>query len=112
MGSSAEHTRLIKDTLLTVGRVARVWRNETGVGLNQRTGQPFSYGLPGSPDIIGFTRGGKFLGIEIKTGLSRLSEKQLNFQETAKRFGALYFVVKSVTDAQDLATKLSSGNGD
>lgn len=100
-GSSAAHTALLNEVLIAVGSLplCRVWRNECGMGLNIRTGEPFHYGLQGSPDIIGFLNDGRFIGIEIKTGDAVQSEKQKNFQAVMVKFNCLYFLARSVESA-------------
>lgn len=100
-GSSEAHSRLLKDVLLALGSspLCRVWRNECGMALNLSSGRPFKYGLEGSPDIIGFTCSGLFIGIEIKTGESDLSKQQKIFHAVAKKFQVNICVARSVSDA-------------
>jgi hypothetical protein len=112
MGSSEEHSRLICETLLTLGRkcpqVGRFWRNETGMGLNIRTDEFFKYGLVGSADILGIVAPGKFIGLECKTGHAKQSKEQVNFQKMIERFGGLYLVVRSPQEAVDFVVANSA----
>ncbi len=62
-------------------------------------GRPFSYGLKGSPDIIGILKNGKFIGFECKTGGARQSPEQLNFQKMCENFNAHCIVVQSEIEA-------------
>ena len=55
-------------------------------------------GLRGIPDVVGFTRAGRFLGIEVKTGRDVQSLWQQNFQEQSIRRGALYFVAHDIDE--------------
>lgn len=75
-----------------------VWKNATGVARSLDGNRIIRYGLNGSPDIIGFTNKGVFIGIECKTGNATKSKKQNSFHEIAKKFGAICFVAKSVDD--------------
>lgn len=53
----------------------------------------------GIPDIIGIlSEGGKFLGVEVKTGKDRLRPEQIGFHLTARKLGALILVVKDYED--------------
>jgi len=108
-GSSAEHTRLIKEIILRIGSKpwARVWRNETGMGLNVRTGEPFKYGLVGSPDIVGLTLGGYYIGIEVKTGSATQAVAQKNFQKMVESLGGIYLLGRSAEQVEgDLVNEL------
>ena len=75
-----------------------VWKNATGVAKSMDGQRIIKYGLPGSPDIIGFTNKGVFIGIECKTGNATKSKRQIAFHEIAKKFGAICFVAKSVDE--------------
>lgn len=81
------------------------WRNETGLALNPRTGEPFTYGFKGSPDVIGFLRNGKFAGFECKTGKSIQTKEQKIFEAACIRNGAYYSVVRQAEDAKQSAEK-------
>ena len=111
LGSSEEHTRILKETLLLLGgsNFCRVWRQETGMALNIRTGTPFKYGLVGGADIIGILNDGRFLAIEIKSGNAVQSKEQKNFEAMIKKFGGVYFVATSCDEAlKKLTESLSS----
>lgn len=103
LGSSALHTRLVKDVLIAIGGSGKaiVWRNETGMALNIRTEEKFTYGFKGSPDIIGFLENGKFVGFECKTGESSQSKEQKVFEAACNRMNAHYFVVHSPDEARE-----------
>ena len=58
-----------------------------------------SFGLPGSPDLIGILINGRFLAIEVKTGNARQSNVQKNFQKMIEKFGGTYILARSVRDA-------------
>lgn len=79
-----------------------VWRNSVGAGwhLDRRTNRigprPVYYGLPGSPDLMGFTgSGAKIIGVECKTANGRLRENQKTFRAWIKAAGGVYVVARS-----------------
>lgn len=104
-GSSSAHSKLVNEVLLATAGYGVFWLNHTGMALNIRTNEPFSYGLPGSPDIIGFNKIGLFVGLECKTGNAVQSPKQKVFQAAAERNGAFYFVVRTKDHARDCLHK-------
>jgi hypothetical protein len=68
------------------------WRNNTG-----RRGR-ISFGLRGSPDIIGIMPDGRFLGVECKVEGGTQSPEQADFQRHATERNALYIVARSLDD--------------
>jgi hypothetical protein len=52
----------------------------------------------GVGDILVCLKGGRYLEIEVKTGKDRLSPQQYLRQETLRRAGGFYLVVKSFDD--------------
>ena len=121
-GSSAAHTKLLKECLVALGKkfsTGRFFRNEVGEGwffppwmrmFNQEDKRYLVYGLsPDTPDIVGFTSleitqdmvGKKiavFTGYEIKTGDAVQTSGQKNFQKILESFGGIYKVMRSVGD--------------
>lgn len=80
----------------------RCWRNPVGAaafpkGRDQLVWRRF--GLVGSPDIIGFVRGGWFLGIEVKSETRGATTEQASFLRTAAAFGCCCFIARSVDEA-------------
>ena len=63
-------------------------------------GHMIRYGLVGSCDILGICRGGRFLGIEVKTGSGRLRKEQEAFRDMIQRFGGLYILARSLEDVK------------
>jgi len=109
-GSSEAHTQLIIDTLTYLGEEARnlcrAWRNETGMGMNIRTGKKFKYGLVGSSDIFCVVKGVGMVFMECKTGNAKQSNEQKNFENMVKEFGCNYFVIRSKEDALEIVKGL------
>lgn len=56
----------------------------------------------GVPDIIGITRDGRFVGLEIKVGKDRQSEDQKGFEKQIKEKGGVYAVIKQFDDLEGL----------
>lgn len=59
---------------------------------------PVKVGTKGWPDIIGFTRDGRFFGVEAKTGTGRLTPEQSNFRDVAARHNAIFIEARSIND--------------
>lgn len=121
-GSSAAHTKLLKDSLVELGKrfnLGRFFRNEVGAGwffppwmrvFNEEDKRYLTYGLsPDTPDIVGFTcvtitqdmvgqTIAQFTGYEIKTGDAVQTVGQKNFQKLLESMGGKYKVVRSVGD--------------
>ncbi len=89
-GFPAESTPTTQLTAMVIQRLNLaghyVWRNNTG-----RRGR-VSYGEPGSGDVIGLTRTGLFIGVEIKaqTG-DKLSDDQIKFREAIESRRGLFY---------------------
>lgn len=101
--SYPSETDLVKAILLALSQRGdlMVWRNNTGALLDEHR-RLVRFGLPGSPDIIGWARGfspAPFFGLEVKTPTGRQSPQQRKFQSRAVADGAFYAVVRSVDEA-------------
>ena len=85
----------ILDYLKAIGVVA--WRSNAGRGRRNITPAP-----KGSPDIIGFLVGGKFLGIEVKKPGEKLSEDQRKWHQYALNYGCTIIVAHSVEEVKEI----------
>lgn len=74
------------------------WRNNSGA-FKTAHGTFVRFGTPGSPDIIVVHVGRPYF-LEVKRPGSNQSPDQKAFQQSAKRAGALYAVVRSIEDVQ------------
>ena len=75
-----------------------VFRNNTGVLMDQN-GRRVAFGLcKGSSDLIGWYRG-RFIAIEVKTPEGSETEEQRLFGAGVERDGGAYCVARSVEDA-------------
>ena len=98
----------------------RVFRNNSGVGwagksqritkpttvvlmpgdVVVRQARPLHAGLGvGSPDLVGWTPGGVFLGIEVKTAKGRATEAQDNWGSLIRSFGGRSGICRSEDEA-------------
>jgi hypothetical protein len=93
-GSSEKHKKfrdlLLLNLSLQLG--AYVWNNETGAV--QGADRFIRYGFVGSSDIIGLLPTGQFLGVEVKTGNARQSDKQKAFEAAIHKRKGAYYVAK------------------
>lgn len=98
-----ETTRRILNFLFSQGVFA--WRENVlpipllsgGYRPGSKAGKPDIVGI--LPDIWGGSVcGGKFFGCEVKTGKDRLRPEQEGFHFTARKLGAIIFVVKDFED--------------
>ena len=77
----------------------RVFRNNVGI-LKDERGNRVRYGLcPGSSDLIGWTRRGKFLAVEVKGPKGKMTEKQENFLDAVNAFGGVGIMARSADEA-------------
>lgn len=74
------------------------WRNNSGL-VNIR-GHLYAMGPAGSPDIIGMTKTGRFLGIEVKDVKAKQNPNQIAFQKKVEENGGLYILARSVDDVR------------
>lgn len=85
--------RLIQVALSEAGH--RVFRNNTGVA-KTATGQTIRFGLGvGSPDLVGWSRDGHFVGVEVKTTTGRVSPEQEAWLANINAAGGIGVVMRS-----------------
>lgn len=68
--------------------------------------KPSKYYTKGQPDISAILPGGRYLGLEVKSALGRLSIHQKIFLERIKDAGGVSAVVRSVDDVEALLKEL------
>ena len=76
-----------------------IWRNNTGAHKTE-AGHYVRFGLKGSPDIIGMTKRGQFVGVEAKYGKNTLSPEQQVFGAKSKEHNGIYIVAYSTDDLE------------
>jgi Holliday junction resolvase len=98
MSETNETTRSILKHLYEQGIFA--WRtNVTGIPLPGGGFRPAA--KKGLPDLMAILPGGKFLGIEVKTGRDKLRPEQIGFIANTQRMGAEVIVVKDFKEFLD-----------
>ncbi len=78
---------------------ARVFRNNVGL-FETLDGRAVKTGLcKGSSDLIGWTKKGRFLAIEVKTKKGKTKENQINFINEVNKSGGVGFIARSPEEA-------------
>lgn len=105
---SNPHTELCRAVLLKFGASPhwRIWLNN--VGSAKVSGGFVSFGLPGSTDIIGFDRLGRFIALEVKTGDAVLNKNQRGFHKACMLYNVNYALVRSLEDAEKFFQKIEN----
>lgn len=104
------HSNLLKLVLIELShaRVATAWRNETGTAKSFDNDRVIKYGLKGSSDIIGITRDGRFLAIEIKVGKDFLKPDQIAFKLMIEKNNGLHYVIRNEDQIKDMIMELKN----
>lgn len=78
----------------------RLWRNQTGAHQDQ-TGRWIRYGVGGvgGSDLIGISRTGTMIALEVKTPRGRLTPEQAAFLAMVASMGGIAACVRSVEEA-------------
>lgn len=91
MSRTNDLTNAIENYLKLQGVMA--WRQNNLAAPNRRFN-----GRRGVPDISGILPGGKFIGIEVKTGKDKMSEYQISFRDESTAQGAVYIEAHTIDD--------------
>jgi hypothetical protein len=99
--SEADLMRDIQVALSAKGH--RVFRNNIGM-CQTREGQMIRYGVcnPGGSDLIGWTKDGKFLAVEVKVGIRKLTPEQDNFLKAVIGAGGIGVCARSLKDVENI----------
>jgi len=96
----ADIMRLVQMRVTSLGH--RVFRNNVGMAWDRR-GVPIHFGLGvGSGDLVGLTKSGRFLSIEVKTSKGRVSDEQLAWMSMVKSMGGLAFIIREPSEVDVL----------
>ena len=76
------------------------WRNNSGA-YKTPEGRLVRFGKAGSPDIIGLTKEGRFIGIECKSDTGILSDWQKAHRDMVIKNKGLYVLARSIEDLQE-----------
>lgn len=93
---SAEPYSQIIEALRLVG--VTTWRSQSG----RVKGGRMHLAPKGTPDLVGFTCQGQFVGIEVKTPTGKMSAEQEQWHESAKRRGCIALVARTPEEAVNL----------
>lgn len=84
---------------------ATIFRNNVG-GLYDKTGRWVNFGLcKGSSDLIGWTKDGKFLAIEVKKPGKKPTKSQINFLDKVIQDGGVGGTATCVEDIAEILNK-------
>lgn len=97
----------ILDFLLKSGY--RVWRQNTGAAMYEHNGKSrfIRYGYPGISDIIGMTKQGRFLAIEVKQSGKQATALQQQFLNEVTASGGIAFVAHSLEETIEQLTHIT-----
>lgn len=94
--TEADLMRLIQIEATILGH--RLFRNNVGVARTDN-GSVIRFGLcVGSSDLIGWTREGRFLAVEVKTTTGRVRPEQAQFVAAVTEAGGVAGIVRSVKE--------------
>jgi hypothetical protein len=97
---SAAHTSLVNACLWYL-KAHRVPAHKMNSGaIKGKHGRFVRFGFPGCPDIVGILPGGKFLGVEVKTGTGRLNADQIVFKGVVEDSGGVFVLVRALGDLE------------
>ena len=125
--TTSSETKIMQDILVEFGATpyCRIYRNNVGkgYGLSQvaaiirglgegifgrhvvdghfRRARPITWGVPGSPDIMGWMMGGRALAIEVKRPGEKLRPEQKQWRLIFESMGGLYIFAESVEAVRD-----------
>jgi hypothetical protein len=83
---------------------ALVWRNNQGAYLKGKHWVKYGVCNPGGSDLIGITKDGKFLALEIKLPGQQATPAQLNFIKAVVAKGGLAAICYTVDDVKNILT--------
>jgi hypothetical protein len=63
----------------------------------------------GTPDIIGFTKDGRFVGIEVKTGRDKIREDQRLWAKHARACGVFVSLIREAKDVAKVVEEYRMG---
>lgn len=97
--SEQDLTREIIEAINRTGR-ALVWRNHSGMVKVRRAWMHLA--PKGSPDIVGLTVTGRFVGLEVKLPGEKPTDEQLSWGKAIETSSGIWGVVRSIDEAMDV----------
>jgi hypothetical protein len=98
---AVKETNILKLCQIEAAKLgACLFRNNRGMFLTLDGKRKVRAGLEayGSSDLIGWTKEGKFLAVEVKTKSGSISKEQENFIEIVNKNGGIAFVARNPDD--------------
>jgi len=93
----------ILDLLTWKSKNENIYFFRAGAGsMKMANGRHFKTGRPGCPDIVVCSKGGKFIGLEVKTATGRPSQSQKVAEQEIEGAGGEYHIVRSVGDVKEI----------
>ena len=99
-----DENKVQRDILSILDMFGYFWRTNSG-GRKVRC-----HSCKGVPDILGVMRGGRFVGIEVKTDTGRQSDDQQIFQEAIEAVGGLYILARDVETVVEILQASNIGH--
>jgi hypothetical protein len=97
-------TALMRDIQIALSKAGhRVFRNNIGTCMTSR-GDYLRYGVcnPGGSDLIGWTKDGRFLAVEVKSDTGRVTTEQANFLLAVRKSGGVGILARSLKDIENI----------
>lgn len=83
-----------------------VWSHPTGSWKPE--GRPrIYYGRKGSGDIVGLTRHGRFIAVEVKIWPDKQTKEQKEFQSKVEKKNGIYVLVYDINDLEDRRAEIA-----
>jgi hypothetical protein len=104
------HSNLLKLVLIELShaRVATAWQSDTGVARSFDGNRVIKFGLKGCSDIVGITKSGKFLAIEIKIGTDKMRPDQINFLDMIIKNKGFHFIIRNEDQIKDMINDIKN----
>jgi hypothetical protein len=84
-----------------------VWRNQAGTARSGR----LHLAPTGTPDIVGCSKDGSFIGLEVKTDTGKESKEQIEHRLKFQRWGGIACVVRSPKEAIEVIIRAVQSAG-
>jgi len=86
-----------------------IWCERMNSGVTRMGSRYIRFGWRGCPDVLGQLKGGRLLGVEVKSRTGHLSKEQLDFLEQIRSGGGVAFIARGIQDVcYELGKKSSS----
>lgn len=95
----ARESTILANIRLALGQIPECDFQRLSQGFSEAGGRKFRVGMtPGAADLIGCVLG-RFVALEVKTDVGRLSEEQIRWADRMRRVGGVVATVRTVSEA-------------